>query len=258
MTPLTSFRNPDTTPLRVVLPLCLLLTAIGCTRTGVRGDSYVYGSRSQADTTGTGRIYFGREIGSVTAHAGGAEWMQQQDRDTAELPDRLVENLDLKQTDVVADIGAGTGYLTLRIAPVVPYGKVYAVDIQPEMLDSIRVAVDSLHLTNVQTVLGSDKSPNLPANSTNVALMVNSYHEFYYPWEMMHAIFGALKPGGRVVVIEYRGEDATIDLSPLHKLTEAQIRKEMEAIGFEYRNRRDILPRQHFVVFQKPFGSEVP
>jgi precorrin-6B methylase 2 len=229
------------------------LSLVSCNRSGVEGDLYRYGSMRPTDSTGTGRVYFGREIASVTAHAGGAEWMEKRDRDNAELPDRLVANLELKPTDAVADIGAGTGYLTFRIATEVPYGRVYAVDIQPEMLAAISHAVDSLGVTNVQPILGTAKTPNLPDNSTNVALMVAAYHEFYSPWEMMHSVFDALKPGGRVVVIEYRGEDETIELSPLHKLTQDQARKEIEAIGFIFKSSREILPQQHFLIFQKPF-----
>lgn len=235
----------------IVATFLLFLT--GCRQGGIDGEAYRYGQKRASDSTGTGRIYFDREIAAVTAHAGGAEWMEKRDRDNAELPDRLVANLDLKPADAVADIGAGTGYLTFRIGEMVPYGKVYAVDIQPEMLSAITAKIDSLGVANVEPVLGTEKSPNLPDASTNVALMVAAYHEFFYPWEMMHAIYRALKPGGRLIVIEYRGEDATIDLSPLHKLSQAQIKKEMTAVGFEFRQSRDILPQQHLMIFQKPF-----
>ncbi len=237
----------------ILLAAVLTVAALGCSKSGVDGEYYRYVTKKATDSAGTGRFYFGREIAAVTAHAGGAEWMEKRDRDNAELPDRLVANLDLKPTDAVADIGAGTGYLTFRIADEVPYGRVYAVDIQPEMLSAISDIVDSLSVTNVHPVLGSAKSPNLPVNSTNVAVMVASYHEFFYPWEMMHSIFDSLKPGGRLILIEYRGEDETIELSPLHKLTRDQARKEMEAIGFTLKASREILPQQHFLEFQKPF-----
>lgn len=233
---------------------CLAFVSCGaCNQPGASGDEYRYGSRRPSDSTGTGRMYFGREIASVTANAGGAEWREQRDRDNAELPERIVSNLDLKSGDVIADIGAGTGYLTFRLAEQVPYGRVFAVDIQRDMLEVVNARIDSLGISNVDTVLGTARSPNLPPGSTDAVLMVAAYHEFYYPWEMMNSIFEALKPGGRVVVIEYRGEDDTIDLSPLHKLTELQIRKEMEAIGLEHRLTRDILPQQHLIVFHKPF-----
>ena len=236
----------------------VLATAVamssGCVQDDVGPTGYKYRQERPTDSTGTGRFYFGREIASVTPHRGGAEWLERPTRENTELPDRLVQNMDLGAADIVADIGAGTGYLTCRIASRVPSGRVYAVDIQPEMLADIETRRDSLGVRNVETVLGSESSPNLPDNSINVALMVAAYHEFYYPWEMMSSILDALKPGGKVILIEYRGEDNTLEVDPLHRLSQDQARKEFEAVGFTFRYSRDILPQQHFMVFEKPFG----
>jgi ubiquinone/menaquinone biosynthesis C-methylase UbiE len=237
----------------------LLLTAIGlagllgCEQRTPGVEGYAYRQQSATDSTATGRIYFGREIAAATPHLGGAEWLDWPTRENTELPDRLVGNMDLRPSDVVADIGAGSGYLTFRIAERVPSGRVLAVDIQQEMLDEIEIRRDSLGIRNVETVLGSDRSPNLADESVDVAIMVAAYHEFYYPWEMMNGILGALRPGGKVVLVEYRGEDPTIDVSSHHRLTEAQARMEMEAVGLVFRYSRDILPQQHFMVFEKPF-----
>ncbi len=232
----------------------LALAMAGCTNdVPAPSDGYAYRDEAPSDSAGTGRLYLGREIAAVTPHRGGAEWLERPTRENAELPDRLVQNMDLRASDVVADIGAGTGYFTFRIASRVRSGRVYAVDIQPQMLADIELRRDSLGMRNVETVLGSEKSPNLPSQSIDVALMVAAYHEFYYPWEMMTSIVDALKPGGKVILIEYRGEDETLEVNRLHRLTQAQARRELEAVGLVFRYSRDILPQQHFMVFEKPF-----
>lgn len=242
-------------PAPVIICAFAVAAAIaGCaTDTPPSSDAYPYKDEVSTDSAGTGRMYLGREIAAVTPHRGGAEWLERPTRENAELPDRLVQNMDLRASDVVADIGAGTGYFTFRIASRVRSGRVYAVDIQPQMLADIQARRDSLGMRNVETVLGTEKTPNLPAQSIDVALMVAAYHEFYYPWEMMTSIVEALKPGGKVILIEYRGEDETLEVNRLHRLTQAQARRELEAVGLVFRYSRDILPQQHFMVFEKPF-----
>ncbi len=163
-----------------------------------------------------------------------------------------MQKLDLKPDDVVADIGAGTGYFSFRIAQQVPKGKVYAVDIQPEMLDAIALLKEERHITNVETVLGEEDKPNLPAESIDLALMVDAYHEFAYPREMMAGIVQALKPGGRVVLLEYRQENPMIMIKPLHKMTQKQVKKELKAVGLKWQETKKFLPEQHFLVFSKP------
>lgn len=210
---------------------------------------YVYRTSEHPD--GTGKFYLDREIAPVTEHEG-AGWLERPDRAVSEFPDRLVQAIDLRPTDVVADIGAGTGYFTFRLSPRVPQGRVLAVDIQPEMLDEIEARLEAEAIENVETILGTPQDPNLPANSIDVALIVVSYHEFSHPREMMEHIVEALRPGGRLVLVEYRGEDPTLQVDALHRMSEAQARREMEAVGLVWNQTKDVLPQQHLMIFEKP------
>ena len=243
------------------LALILAQAAPGCgadTAEAVRPGA---GTRAQADTSGfytyhspsrdgTGKVYMGREISHVMGHLGAA-WLERPERERIELPERVVDSLRLAPDEVVADIGAGTGYFAFRIAERVPEGGVYAVDIQPEMLDIIDARAESEGFENVVAVQGDIDDPNLPDESVDVALIVDAYHEFSHPREMMEALVRALVPGGRVVLIEYRGEDPAIPIKPLHKMTEAQVRRELEAVGLRWRSTGEFLPSQHFLVFEK-------
>lgn len=215
--------------------------------------SQLYTHRPSQHANGTGRFYLGREIAPVMGHRG-ADWLERPEREVAELPDRVVQALDLSPSDVVADIGAGTGYFTFRLAPEVPRGTVYAVDIQSEMLAMVRKRVEERGIENVVPVLGTPTDPNLPAGQVDVALMVDAYHEFSHPYEMIRGIVEALRPGGRVVLVEYRGEDTTLPVRPLHKMSEAQARKEIAAAGLVWQETKDMLPRQHLMIFRKPSG----
>ena len=212
--------------------------------------SQVYTNR-QPSRDGIGKVYMGREISRVMGHRG-AEWLERPTRQAEEQPDLLVRNLPLEPTDVVADIGAGTGYFAFLINPLVPQGKCLAVDIQPEMLTVIRQRMEERGVPNVVPVLGSITDPNLPEGGVDLVLMVDAYHEFSHPREMMEAIVKALKPGGLVVLVEFRGEDPGVRRNPLHKMTQAQARREMAAVGLRWRETRDILPQQHFMIFVKP------
>ena len=199
---------------------------------------------------GIGKYYMGREIAHYMGHQG-MMWLERASRETEEKPDRTVENLDLQPDDVVADIGAGSGYFSVRIAQQVTEGKVLAVDIQPEMLE----AIDSRQangVNNIETVLGKEDSPQLPPESVDLAFMVDAYHEFAYPREMMEGIVTALKPGGKVVLLEYRKENPMIMIKPLHKMTQKQVKKELKAVGLKWRETKQFLPEQHFLVFSKP------
>lgn len=200
---------------------------------------------------GIGKVYMGREIAQVMGHLG-ADWLDRPEREREEAPRRAIDLMDLRPTDVVADIGAGSGYFTFRIAERVPQGKVLAVDIQPEMLDLIAKGSKDKKLKNVEPVLGTIQDPKLPEVGVDVVLMVDAYHEFDHPHEMMTAIVRALRPGGRVVQVEYRAEDPNVPIKPSHKMTEAQARLEMEAVGLTFVANRPGLPRQHFLVFKKP------
>ena len=153
---------------------------------------------------------------------------------------------------MVADLGAGTGYFTFRLAPLVPDGLVYAVDIQPEMLRIIEERAEAEAVDNVAPVLGTVTSPGLRPASTDLTLVVDSYHEFSHPAEMLAAIYEATRPGGRLVLVEYRAEDPDVPIRRLHKMTEAQARREVEAAGFRFVENIGSLPQQHVLVFERP------
>ena len=167
-------------------------------------------NRSQG---GTGKFYMGREISLVMGHQG-AGWLERPQRIQEEMPDQVVANMTLDPDHVVADIGAGTGYFSFRIARLVPEGKVLAVDIQPEMLALIEQRKQEEGVSNIEGVRGQIDDPNLEPNSLDAAIMVDAYHEFSHPFEMIKGIYEALKPGGRIFLLEYRGEDPTVPIRP--------------------------------------------
>lgn len=200
---------------------------------------------------GTGIFYMGREVARYMSHLG-ADWLDRPEREREEGPSILVKALKLKDTDTVADIGCGTGYMSLKMAAVVTRGRVLAEDIQPEMLDRLEKAAAQRNVTNITPVLGTETDPKLPENAVDLALLVDAYHEFDHPWEMTQAILRGLKPGGRLVLVEYRGEDPSVPIKRLHKMTAAQVRKEMAAAGLIYMGTDESLPRQHIFFFYKP------
>lgn len=214
----------------------------------------VYQERVVHSLDGIGKFYMGREIAKVMGHTE-ALWLERPSREVTEQPKQVVDALDLKPTDVVADIGAGTGYFSFRINPRVPEGKVLAVDIQPEMIDIMNFLKKENNVTNVEPILGSVTDPNLPDESVDLALMVDAYHEFEYPKEVMEGVVRALKPGGRVVLVEYRRENPFIPIKALHKMTQNQARKEMKAVGLQWLETKSFLPEQHLMVFEKPKES---
>ena len=229
--------------------MILVLLGLGFFPTAL-ADGWVYETRSFHNPDGIGKVYMGREIAQVMGYEG-AGWLERDRRDGEEQPQKVIAGLDLKSTDIVADIGAGTGYFSFRIAPRVPKGKVLAVDVQPEMVEILTTLKTKKHFSNVQPVLGSVTDVNLAAESVDVALMVDAYHEFEYPKEVMTSIVKALKPGGRVVLIEYRGENPLILIKGLHKMTQNQVQKEMAAVGLTYLETRNSLPQQHLMIFEK-------
>lgn len=203
---------------------------------------------------GTGKVYMGREISQVVSqHA--IRWLERPDREEEERPSLVMENLELDPDDVVADIGAGSGYFTFLMAPLVREGKVLAVDIQPEMLKFIEGKKKLEKAPNVETVLGTIEDVNLPDESVDLVILVDAYHEFSHPREMAESIVEGLKPGGRLVFLEYRGEDPSVSIKPLHKMTVQQVQREMDVVGLEFVEVRDFLPIQHFIVFRKPVNS---
>ncbi|WP_225977601.1 class I SAM-dependent methyltransferase [Nostoc sp. CENA543] len=208
----------------------------------------VYEQRETHSPDGIGKYYMGREIARFMSHTG-AGWLERPRREAEEQPSKIISALNLQPDDVVADIGAGTGYLSFRIAPILTKGQVLAVDIQPEMLEIIKFFRQEKNIHNVETVLATATDTKLPPNSIDVALMVDAYHEFAYPQEIMQGIVKALKPGGRVVLVEYRGENPFIMIKRLHKMTQKQVRKEMQAVGLVWQETKNILPQQHLMIF---------
>lgn len=209
---------------------------------------YQYRSPSR---DGTGKVYMGREISHVMGHLG-AEWLERPAREREERTDLLVRNLPLEPDSTVADIGAGTGYFSFRIAERVPQGRVLAVDIQPEMLAIMEQLKSEQGITNVETILGTVSDPRLPAAQVDLILLVDAYHEFSFPSEMGVAMKRALKPGGKLILIEYRAEDPSVPIKRLHKMDQRQARREMKAAGLEWVGTEDFLPQQHFMIFQRP------
>jgi ubiquinone/menaquinone biosynthesis C-methylase UbiE len=210
-----------------------------------------YSFRAEHDPNGTGKFYMGREIALVMGHQG-AWWLDRPERESEEGPTAMLESLRLRRGDVVADMGAGSGYLTVRLAEIVgPTGRVYAVDLQPEMLTLIRERAKKRGLANVEIVQGAVTDPKLPRNSTDLILMVDVYHEFSHPWEMIRTMLEALKPTGRLVFVEYRLEDPNVPIKLVHKMTEKQVLKEMSVHRLRWTKTLDHLPRQHVIVFEK-------
>ncbi len=228
--------------------LAILMLVIAWTAVAENYDGY---ETIRPSRDGIGKVYMGREISHVMGHLGAA-WLERPEREREERTDLLIDNLPLEADDVVADIGAGTGYFSFPMAARVPDGRVLAVDIQQEMLDIIEQRKAEGGVDNVDTILGTETDPGLPAGGVDLVLIVDAYHEFSHPREMGAAIAHALKPGGRLVLIEYRGEDPRVPIKALHKMTEVQTKKEMNAAGLEWERSGDFLPQQHFLVFRKP------
>ena len=210
-------------------------------------------TKTTASPDGIGKVYEGREIAQVMGHSG-ADWLDRPSREAEERTDKLVAELRhrLKPDAVVADIGAGSGYFTFKLAPLVPQGKVVAEDIDADLLKIVERKKAAAHVGNVVTVLGTTTDPELPAGGVDAVLLVDTYHEWDHPFEMMTTILRELKPGGRVYQVEYRGEDSTVQILPHHKMTVAQARKEMAAAGLRWVETVDDLPQQHVIVYEKP------
>lgn len=204
-----------------------------------------------ASPDGIGKVYMGREIANVMGHQAAA-WLDRPEREKEEQPQKVIDAMELKGDEVVGDIGAGSGYFSFRIARGVPKGKVLAEDIQPEMLALLQRTAKRFGITNVEPVLGTVTDVKLPEGGVDIVLFVDSYHEFDHPREMMESILKSLKPGGRVIDVEYKAEDPDVRILPHHKMTEAQAIKEMTAVGLEHVKTIDDLPQQHVMIFDKP------
>jgi ubiquinone/menaquinone biosynthesis C-methylase UbiE len=231
--------------------VCVTLTplALLAENLGISNESAY--TEGEASRDGIGKFYMGREISKVMGHLG-AGWLERPERVQQERTDLLIEKLALKPTNHVVDLGAGSGYFTFRMAPLVPQGKVYAVDISPEMLAIVRAKMRKSNAENIETVLSTVTDLKLENNSADCVLIVDAYHEFSHPLEMGKSIYNTLKPGGKLVLIEYRMEDPGIPIKKLHKMSQKQAIKEISAVGLKWEETSEALPQQHFMVFRKP------
>jgi len=204
-----------------------------------------------ASADGIGKRYMGREISAVMGWQGAA-WLEREERDREERTDLLLAALALKPGMVVADIGAGTGYLSRRMAPaVMPGGKVWAVDVQPEMISLLQADLNRRGLTRIETRLGAEDDVRLPAGSVDLVVMVDVYHELAFPYEVLVSVMKSLKPGGRIAFVEYKAEDPRVPIKLLHKMSKEQILKEFSANGLKVVEQFDDLPWQHLMFFER-------
>jgi ubiquinone/menaquinone biosynthesis C-methylase UbiE len=193
----------------------------------------------------------GRQIAPVMC-MGGAPWLVRPEREAEEAPDQALDAIGVAHGEQIADIGAGVGFFTWRLAQRVgPGGKVYAVDVQQGMLDQLRKNMAARKLANYEAVLGADDNPRLPAGRIDMALLVDVYHEFLKPREMVRAIRAALTPEGRMILLEYRKEDPNVPIKIEHKMTVAEVKAEIEPEGFRLEKTVETLPRQHILIFRK-------
>lgn len=218
-----------------------------------RDETGRYEFRADHDPNGIGKFYMGREIAHVMGFAA-ARWLERPEREREEHTSAMIKSLKLKPGMTVADIGAGSGVITLKLAEQVGQtGKVYAVDIQQEMLDLLSDKLSRLNVTNVELVLCTAKSPKLPAASLDLAILVDVYHELEFPYESMLELSQCLKPGGRIVLVEFRKEDPEVPIKLVHKMTEAQAKRELspKEFGLKWKETIGVLPWQHVIVFER-------
>jgi len=210
-----------------------------------------YETREKHDPNGINKWYLGREIAHVMG-PGGIPWLDRPERENEENPAKCIESLRLKAGDVVADLGAGSGYYSFRMAPLVgATGKILAVEIQDAMIAELKKRIEKNKIANVETVKCTEKDPMLPEGAVDLVIMVDVYHELAFPYEVMSAIRKALKPDGRVVLVEYRQEDPKVPIKEVHKMSEEQIKKEMAVIGLSHVKTVATLPWQHIAIFTK-------
>jgi len=237
----------------ILFTLCLALgTLASPLRAAIAEDSVAMPlyREGRGSPDGIGKFYQGREIAAVMGFEG-APWLERPNRASEERPDLLVEELHLQLGMTVADIGAGSGYLSRRIAPIVGPGRVFAVDVQPQMVALLTELTLKPEYKNLVPIHSGADDLKLPPASVDLAVMVDVYHELAYPYEVMNSLIRALKPGGRVVIVEYRGEDPSVPIKALHKMSEAQVRREMSALPLIWERTSERLPMQHIVVFRK-------
>ena len=230
--------------------LTLMLALLCASQPATARDEQYDAARQSAD--GIGKTYMGREIAQVMGYPG-ADWLERNSREKEERPDLLLAALKLTPGMAVADVGAGTGYYSWQIAGRVgKEGRVYAVDVQPQMIELLEQRMRQRGVGNVRPVLGTAIDTGLPHASIDLALLVDVYHELDHPREILDSIMRALRPGGRLVLVEYRAEDDSVPIKRLHKMSVAQIRREIGAQGLLWQETVETLPWQHVVIFRKP------
>lgn len=236
----------------VLLSLVLALLPTARADDAVQPRPDLYEKRTQHDPNGIGIFYMGREIAQVMGHQA-ADWLERPEREEEERTDLLVDALKFRAGEVVADIGCGSGYIARKLAKkITPGGIVHGVDIQPEMLELLTKRMAMFRIDNVKPVLGTTTDPKVPPASCDTMIMVDVYHEFDQPYEMIRGMIAGLKPGGRIVFVEYRKEDPKVPIKEVHKMAEAQVRTEMGVHPeMEYAETIGVLPRQHIIVFRK-------
>jgi ubiquinone/menaquinone biosynthesis C-methylase UbiE len=233
----------------VKLFLLVLIPLFSCKAQVPQSSKKIY-TFKKGDENGIGKWYLGREIAHVMGYEG-INWLERSSREKEENTSKLIENMNIQSTDIIADIGAGSGYHVFKMAQIAPKGAVYAVDIQPEMLQAILFNEQYEKYKNIELIQGDEKNVNLPENTFDKILMVDVYHEFNFPKEMTLSVKKALKENGKIYLIEYRSEDVSVPIKEIHKMSEKQAVKELKAAGFKLEKNSTKLPWQHCMVFVK-------
>ena len=228
-------------------PYILLFTFLVLSLFSLGQDRY---KKRTGDPNGINKWYMGRQIAQVMSHYG-IDWLERKEREMEENTSLLLKNLAVKPGMLIADIGAGSGYHSALLSKMVGTGKVFAVDVEPEMIGYLNERIKQEKLARIVPVLSTEQKVSLPENTVDMMLLVDVYHEFSYPYEMALSMRAALKPGGKLVLVEFRSEDQTVPIKTIHKMSEAQAVKEFKAAGFTFDKNIDNLPWQHCMVFIK-------
>jgi ubiquinone/menaquinone biosynthesis C-methylase UbiE len=230
------------------LPVILLFFAFLQAATLSAQERYTLKS---GDPNGINKWYMGRQIAQVMSHFG-IGWLEREEREQEEKTAQLMKNLAVQPGQVIADISAGSGYHSSLLSKMVGNGKVYAVDVEPEMIAFLNERIKREGKKNIIPVLSTEKTVSLPANSMDMMLLVDVYHEFSFPYEMAISMLEALKPGGKLVLVEFRAEDPNVPIKTIHKMSQQQAVKEFKAAGFTFEKNISNLPWQHCLIFRKP------